>query len=100
MTRQLVFGTPKRDCYDCRPRMYLCVQCQAAAVRMLLSFFGLSILAFEIGERHVKRLVPEADTASVYRHAFFMPRVSVRFAKAGKLCAFNTSLLGNCLELA
>jgi hypothetical protein len=28
---------------------------------MLLRFFRLSILALEIGERHVRRLVPELD---------------------------------------
>jgi hypothetical protein len=31
----------------------LCVQRQAAAVRMFLCFFGLSILALEVGECHV-----------------------------------------------
>lgn len=29
---------------------------------MFLSFFRLSVLAFEVGERHVQRPVPEADS--------------------------------------
>ena len=29
---------------------------------MLLSFLRFGILAFEIGERHVQRLVPETDS--------------------------------------
>jgi hypothetical protein len=40
----------------------LCVECQAAAVRMFLSFFRLGILALEIGERYIQRLVPEANS--------------------------------------
>ena len=40
----------------------LCVQRQAAAVRVLLGFFRLGILAFEIGERHVQRFVTEAGS--------------------------------------
>ena len=32
---------------------------QTAAVRMFLSFFRLGILAFEIGERHVQRVMTE-----------------------------------------
>ena len=35
------------------------VQRQAAAARMLLRFFGLGVLALEIGDGHVQRLVPE-----------------------------------------
>jgi hypothetical protein len=31
----------------------LCVQRQAAAVRVFLRFFRLGVLAFEVGERHV-----------------------------------------------
>ena len=38
-----------------------CVQRQAAAVGMFLGFFGLSVLALEISERYVQRLVPEAN---------------------------------------
>lgn len=34
--------------------LILCVQCQAAAVRMFLGFFGLGVLAFEVGEGHVQ----------------------------------------------
>jgi len=37
----------------------LCIQSQTAAVRMFLRFFRLSILAFEVGERYIQRLVPE-----------------------------------------
>jgi hypothetical protein len=35
---------------------------QAAAVGVLLRFFRLSILAFEVSERYVQRLVPEPDS--------------------------------------
>jgi len=42
-------------------RVVLCVQRQAAAVRMLLSLFRLCILALEVSERYVQRLVSEAD---------------------------------------
>ena len=38
----------------------LCVQRQVAAVRMFLRFLGLGVLAFEVSERYVKRLVLEA----------------------------------------
>ena len=31
---------------------------------MLLCFFGLCILALQIGERHVQRFVPETDSTS------------------------------------
>ena len=34
---------------------------QAAAISVLLGFFRLSILAFEVSERYVQRLVPEPD---------------------------------------
>jgi hypothetical protein len=37
----------------------LCVHRQAAVVRMFLRFLGLCILPFEVGERHIKRLVTE-----------------------------------------
>jgi len=40
----------------------LCVERQAAAVRMFLSLLRLSLLAFDLGERYVQRLVPEADS--------------------------------------
>jgi hypothetical protein len=36
------------------------IQRQTAAVRMFLSFFGLSILAFAISEHYVQRLPQEA----------------------------------------
>jgi hypothetical protein len=39
----------------------LSVKCQAAAVRILLCFFRLDILALEIGERYVQRLVRDPD---------------------------------------
>ena len=34
----------------------LCVECQAAAIGVLLRFLGLCILAFEIGEGHVQKM--------------------------------------------
>jgi pimeloyl-ACP methyl ester carboxylesterase/uncharacterized RmlC-like cupin family protein len=42
----------------------LSVQLQAAAVRMLLRFFGLGVLAFEVGKRHVQRSMTE-DSGSI-----------------------------------
>jgi hypothetical protein len=43
-------------------RVILSIQRQAAAVGMFLRFFRFGILAFEIGERYVQRLVTEADS--------------------------------------
>jgi hypothetical protein len=40
----------------------LSVQRQAAAVRMVLHFFGFGVLAFEIGQGHIQRLVAQADS--------------------------------------
>jgi hypothetical protein len=37
----------------------LCAQRQAAAVGMFLRFFGLGVLAFEIGKGHIQRFVTE-----------------------------------------
>jgi hypothetical protein len=45
---------------------FLCVQRQAAAVGVLLRFFRLCILALEVGECHVQRLVSEADSDRPY----------------------------------
>jgi hypothetical protein len=78
----------------------LCVQREAAAVRMFLGFFRFGILAFEIGERYIQRVVPEPDSDCVHRHAFFMQRVGVCLAEAVKLCVFYASFLRNRLELA
>jgi hypothetical protein len=41
----------------------------AAAVRMLLRFFGFGVLAFDVRERHVQRFVTDSDTDGVHRHA-------------------------------
>lgn len=48
-------------CYGAKFAIFLratqpCLQRQAAAVRMFLSFFRLSVLAFEAGEGHVQGL--------------------------------------------
>jgi len=67
---------------------------------MFLGFFRLSILAFEVGERYVQRLVPEPDADCVYRHAFFMQCVGVGLAEAVKLGAFDAGFLRNRLQLA
>ena len=67
---------------------------------MLLRFFRLGILALEIGERYVQRLVPDANSDGVHRNAFFVERVGVGLAEAVKLCAFDARLLCNCLQLA
>jgi len=48
------------------PGARLCVQRQAAAVRMFLRFFRLGILALEIGDGYVQRLVPESDADCPY----------------------------------
>jgi hypothetical protein len=45
---------------------YLCIQRQAAAVRMFLRFFRLGVLAHHIGERDVRRLVTEADAKGLH----------------------------------
>lgn len=37
------------------------IERQTAAICVFLSFFGLGILAFEVGERYVQRFVPKAD---------------------------------------
>ena len=65
---------------------------------MFLRFFGLGILAFEVSESHIERLVPEPDTDCVYRHAFLMQRVGVSLAEAVKLCTFDASILCNRFE--
>jgi hypothetical protein len=78
----------------------LCVQRQAAAVRMFLGFFRLGILALEIGERYVQRLVPEANSDGVHRNAFFVERVGVGLAEAVKLGALDAGFLRNRLQLA
>jgi len=67
---------------------------------MFLRFFRLSILAFEVSERHVQRFVAEPDTDGVYRHAFFMQRVGVGLAEAVKLCTLDARLRGNRLQFA
>ena len=61
---------------------------------MFLRFLRFSILAFEVGERYVQRLVPEANSDGVHRNAFFVERVGVGLAEAVKLCAFDSSLPG------
>jgi hypothetical protein len=57
---------------------------------MFLSFLGLGILALEIGERNVKRLVPEADWM------IFIDATSANFRLADKPglvapCAFPST---------
>ena len=44
----------------------LCVESPAAAARIVVGFFGLGILAPEISERNVKRLVPEPGSDRPY----------------------------------
>src|SRR5271154_7111716 len=67
---------------------------------MLLGFFGLGILAFQVRERDVQRFVPQADSDGVHRDAFLVQRIGVGLAEAVKLCALNASLLGDRLQLA
>ena len=63
-TRKPAAQRREREISACQPEisrrgvLSLCVQRQAAAVRMFLSFFRLGILALEVGERHVQRFVP------------------------------------------
>jgi hypothetical protein len=66
---------------------------------MLLRFFRLGILALEIGERHVQRLVTEADSDRVHGDTFLMRCVGVGLAEAVKLCALDAGFLGNTLSL-
>jgi hypothetical protein len=44
-----------------RCSQFLCVQRQAAAVRMFLGFFRFGILAFEMSDCHVERFVTQAE---------------------------------------
>ena len=65
-----------------------------------MSFFRLSIFAFEVGERYVQRLVPQPDSNGVHRYTFFMQRVGIGFSEPMKFGALDTSLLGNGFQLA
>ena len=47
----------------------LCVECQAAAVGVLLRFFRFGVLAFEIGQHYVQRLVTKADADDIDRRS-------------------------------
>jgi hypothetical protein len=46
-------------CYSCSRRdvLSLCVQRQTGAIGVFLRFFRFGILALEVGERHVERLL-------------------------------------------
>jgi hypothetical protein len=66
---------------------------------VFLRFFRLGVLAFEVGERYVQRLVPETNSDGVDRYAFFMQRVGVGLAESVKLGAFNAGFLRNRLQL-
>jgi hypothetical protein len=49
--------------------IYHAYSAKAAAIRMFLRLFQLGVLAFEVCERHVQRLVAEADQqASIPEH--------------------------------
>ena len=77
----------------------LCVECETAAVSVLLSFLGFGVFTFEVSERYVQRLVSEADSNGIHRDAFLVQRVGVGLAEAVKLCAFNSSFLRNRFQL-
>ena len=66
---------------------------QAAAVDVLLRFFRLCILAFEVSQRHVQRFVTEADANGVHRDAFFVQGVGIALVEAVKFGAFDASFL-------
>jgi len=42
------------------------IECQAAAVCVLLGFFRLGVLAFELGQSNIGRLVPEPHANDVH----------------------------------
>ena len=44
---------------------------------MVLRFFGLGVLAFEIGESHVQRFVTESDADVVYQDTFFAQMLEI-----------------------
>jgi hypothetical protein len=67
---------------------------------MLLRFFRLSILAFEIRKRYVERLVTEPDSDGVHRYTFLVQSIGGGLAEAVKLCAFDAGFLRNRLQLA
>ena len=67
---------------------------------MFLRFFRFGVFAFEVGERHVQRLVPQADSDGVHRDPFFMQGVGIGLAEAVKLRALDASFLGNRLQFA
>jgi len=67
---------------------------------VLLRFFRFSVLAFEISKRHIQRFVTEPDANRVYRNAFFVQRVGIRFAIAVELGLFDLGFLRNCLQPA
>ena len=62
------------------------VQRQAAAVRMFQGFFRLSILALEVGERHVQRLVTEADSQGFMAEHLTLTSALPDHARTGITC--------------
>jgi hypothetical protein len=47
-----------------------CFERQATAVYLFTGFFGLGVLAFEVGEGHVQRFVTQPDADNVYSTAW------------------------------
>jgi len=47
-----------------------CFERQATAVYLFMGFFGLGVLAFEVGEGHVQRFVTQPDADNVYSTAW------------------------------
>jgi len=71
---------------------------KAAAVRMFLCFFGFGVLALEIGERYVQRLVTEANSDMVLIDA--TEDLTFEFLRAvSRLCSAE-SWVPLCAQLA
>jgi hypothetical protein len=62
-----------------------------------LRFFRLGVLAFQVSERDVQRLVAETDSDGVHRNPFFMQCIGIGLAEAMQLGGLDTSLLGKSL---
>jgi hypothetical protein len=62
---------------------------------MFLRLFRLGILALQISQCYIQRLMPQPNPDCVDRDALLVQCVSIGLPKAMKLGDFNTSLLGS-----
>ena len=65
-----------------------------------MGFFGFGILAFEVSERYVQRLVTKTDSDGIHRDAFLMQCVGMSLAEAVKLGTFDSSFRSYRFQLA